>query len=60
MIEVSLCVDDICHNCPNFEPDCQHIQSNNVSGEIELNLITINCTNSNLCSYIKEYLRKEN
>lgn len=60
MIEVSLCVDDICHNCPKFEPDYQHIQLKNVSGEIELNSITIKCINSNLCSFIKGYLRKEN
>ena len=33
MIEVSLCVDDICHNCPKFEPNYQHIQLKNVSGE---------------------------
>ena len=60
MIEVSLCVDDICHNCPKFEPDYQHIQLKNYSGEFELNSITIKCTNSNLCSYIRKYLKKEN
>ena len=60
MIEVSLCVDDICHNCPKFEPDYQHIQLESVSGDIELNSITINCANSNLCSFIKGYLKKEN
>ena len=60
MIEVSLCVDDICHNCPKFEPDYQHIQLKNGSGEIELNSITINCTNSSFCNFIKGYLRKEN
>ena len=61
MIEVSLCVDDICHNCPKFEPNYQHIQlKKNSSGEIELNSITINCTNSNLCSCIRKYLKKEN
>ena len=59
MIEVSLCVDHICHNCPKFEPDYQHIQLKSDSGEIELNSITINCTNSNLCSCIRKYLRKE-
>ena len=52
MIEVSLCVDDICHNCPKFEPNYQHIQLKSGSGEIELN--------SNLCGFIKGYLRKEN
>ena len=60
MIEVSLCVDDICHNCPKFEPNYQHIQLKNGSGEIGLNSITINCTNSNFCNFIKGYLRKEN
>ena len=35
MIEVSLCVDDICHNCPKFEPNYQHIQLKSGSGEIE-------------------------
>lgn len=34
MIEVSLCVDDICHNCPKFEPNYQHIQLKSGSGEI--------------------------
>ena len=60
MIEVSLCVDDICHNCPKFEPNYQHIQLKNDSGEIELNSITINCINSSFCNFIKGYLRKEN
>ncbi len=60
MIEVSLCVDDICHNCPKFEPDYQHIQLKNGSGEIELNSITINCTNSSFCNFMKKYWRKEN
>ena len=60
MIEVSLCVDDICHNCSNFEPNYQHIQLKSDSGEIEFNSITINCTNSNLCSCIRKYLKKEN
>ena len=58
MIEVSLCVDDICHNCPKFKPDYQHIQLKNAYADIELNSITIDCTNSNLCNCIKGYLRK--
>ncbi len=60
MIEVSLCVDDICHNCPKFEPNYQHIQLKSDSGEIELNSITINCTNSSFCNFMKKYWRKEN
>ena len=38
----------------------QYIQLKNDSGEIELNSITINCTNSSFCNFIKGYLRKEN
>ena len=60
MIEVSLCVDDICHNCPKFEPDYQHIQLKSDSSEIELNSITINCTNSSFCNCIRKYLKEEN
>ena len=37
-----------------------HLQLKNDSGEIELNSITINCTNSSFCNFIKGYLRKEN
>ena len=60
MIKVSLCVDDICHNCPRFIPEYGHIQGNNVSGETILNSITIKCAHSNFCSFIREYVRKEN
>ena len=49
MIEVSLCVDDICHNCPKFEPDYQHIQIKNGSGEIEFNPYPI--VNRNISCY---------
>ena len=60
MIKVSLCVDDICHNCPKFTPEYGHIQGNNVSGETVLNSITIKCAHSNFCGFIREYVRKEN
>ena len=60
MIKVSLCVDDICHNCPRFIPDYGHIQEGSVSGETVLNSITIKCVHSNFCSFIREYVRKEN
>ena len=60
MIEVSLCVDDICHNCPKFEPGYEHIQISNGSDNIYHNSITIKCKNSNLCSCIRKYLKKEN
>lgn len=60
MIKVSLCVDDICHNCPEFTPKYGHIQGSNVSGETVLNSITIKCAHSNFCSFIREYVRKEN
>lgn len=60
MIKVSLCVDDICHNCPRFIPDYEHIQGGSISGETVLNSITIKCVHSNFCSFIREYVRKEN
>ena len=59
MIKVSLCVDDICHNCPKFIPDYNHIEGNTISGEVILNSITIKCAHSNFCSFIREYMRKE-
>ena len=59
MIEVSLCVDDICHNCPKFEPGYEHIQISNGSGNIDLNSIKIKCKNSNICSCIRKYLKNE-
>ena len=37
MIEVSLCVDDMYHNCPKFEPNYEHIQLKMVL--VKLNLI---------------------
>lgn len=60
MIKVSLCVDDICHNCPKFTPDYSHIEGSTISGKVDLNLITIKCAHSNFCSFIREYVRKEN
>lgn len=60
MIKVSLCVDDICHNCPKFIPDYNHIEGSTISGKVDLNLITIKCAHSNFCSFIREYIRKEN
>ena len=58
MIEVSLCVDDICQNCSKFEPGYEHIQISNGSDNIVHNSITIKCKNSNLCSCIRKYLKK--
>ena len=55
MIKVSLCVDDICHNCPKFIPDYTHITTSNT-----YNVIEIKCAHSNFCSFIREYIRKEN
>ena len=55
MIKVSLCVDDICHNCPKFVPDYTHITTSNA-----YNVIEIKCAHSNFCSFIREYIRKEN
>ena len=60
MIKVSLCVDDIRHNCPKFIPDYNHIEGSTISGKVDLNLITIKCAHSNFCSFIREYVRKEN
>ena len=59
MIKVSLCVDDICHNCPRFIPEYGHIQGGSVSGETFLKSITIKWKHSNFCSFIREYVRKE-
>ena len=62
MIKVSLCVDDICHNCPKFIPDYTHITTSNthITTSNTYNVIEIKCAHSNFCSFIREYVRKEN
>lgn len=66
MIKVNLNVDEICHKCPKFSPEYNHVKVNCLDGCIIDDNIFITCEHKELCSYLKKYfalksiLRKEN
>lgn len=58
MIKTYLTVEDICNECPNFEPTYQHNKLYS-DEKIHAHHILIECKNRTLCEYLRSYVEKE-
>nr|DAM76733.1 MAG TPA: hypothetical protein [Caudoviricetes sp.] len=59
MINTSLHVYDICHDCPKFKPKYEEVKMFSDNKSIMHN-IDIYCENNALCEFLKTYLKGEN
>lgn len=55
---IRLEVKDICHNCPNFEPEVDKLTLYG-DDQVIVNETIIFCGNRELCNHIREYLNKK-
>ena len=51
---ISLDIENYCHNCPKFEPECQKLYADNSICET-----IIQCTNKGLCMNLKQHIQHE-
>ena len=58
MNNVSLCVNDVCDDCPTFKPSYYHLKRCAEGKGAIINLIKIKCANSDLCAYIRTFIKK--
>lgn len=51
---ISLDIENYCHNCPKFEPECEKLYADNSVCET-----IIQCTNKGLCMNLKQHIQQE-
>lgn len=56
---IRLVIDDYCSKCPDFEPNVDKMQYEDIRGDFLRTDTTITCENRNRCRCIYERLKKE-
>lgn len=60
MIKNQLLVDDMCHECPYFEPTYSYTKSYADFEKYGESVVTITCKKRELCNHIKQFLGGKN